>query len=291
MNTSANEKMRKEFDKWADSYGLEYEPGYSKLVRSDCFAAWQAALSTVHTQEVSEEAVGEIEKIAEWLDNSATLAQSDFDSPPEPQSQFDYELIQAAARLRELCGQLQASQQQEQSGEAPDPYNLHCETCNGHGYVPFSIRHGETDFEDGEQECPVCDGVGKAPKHVQDLQARYQEVRSELHALNIKIGMESVLGTSPAPPTATAIAAMVIKQAAEAVRNVYAKSTQSPDEFGILSDAANAVLAITPANAEAELSALMMEVAKAINEEHFLGGGDLSSEQMLIVVRQAIKDM
>jgi hypothetical protein len=95
-------------------------------------------------------------------------------------------------------------QQQEQSGEAVDAYNLHCETCNGHGFVMHSVRHGESDFEDFEQECPVCDGAGKAPKHVQDLQARYQEVRSELHALNTKIGMESLLGPSPATPTATA---------------------------------------------------------------------------------------
>jgi hypothetical protein len=95
-------------------------------------------------------------------------------------------------------------QQQEQSGEAVDAYNLHCETCNGHGFVTYSIRHGESDFEDFEQECPVCDGAGKAPKHVQDLQARYQEVRSELHALNTKIGMESLLGPSPTTPTATA---------------------------------------------------------------------------------------
>lgn len=50
--TTENEKaVREAFDKWADSYGLQYEPGYSKLVLADCFAAWQAALSTVHTQE------------------------------------------------------------------------------------------------------------------------------------------------------------------------------------------------------------------------------------------------
>jgi hypothetical protein len=87
-------------------------------------------------------------------------------------------------------------EQQEQSGEVVDAYNLHCKTCNGHGFVTYSVRHGESDFEDFEQECPVCDGAGKAPKHVQDLQARYQEVRSELHALNMKIGMDSVLAKS-----------------------------------------------------------------------------------------------
>lgn len=141
MNTSDNEKMREALwyvgaqndalyiinskprpsndDQWNDSpHGPTMALLVAGLTQEQAQAICDAHNSTVHTQEVSGEAVGEIEKIAEWLDNSATLAQSGFDSPPEPQSQFDYELIQAAARLRELCSQLQASQQQEQSGEA-----------------------------------------------------------------------------------------------------------------------------------------------------------------------------
>jgi hypothetical protein len=224
-------------------------------------------------------------------------------------------------------------QQQEQSGEAVDAYNLHCETCNGHGFVMHSVRHGESDFEDFEQECPVCDGAGKAPKHVQDLQARYQEVRSELHALNMKIGMESLLGPSPttptatasqesapgqeavawnkrkygedlirdiceedepkegayavmvdldwlkefiidtipdlylAPPTSTAIAAMVIKQAVDKCNEPIQDEAinEMPGIAWARNYMVNKLRALTPANAEAELVKVIMKV---INEAH-----------------------
>lgn len=47
---------------------------------------------------------------------------------------------------------------------APDPK---CETCNGAGNVRQSERVGESDFDEWDIDCPVCDGCGKAPASVQ----------------------------------------------------------------------------------------------------------------------------
>jgi hypothetical protein len=232
-------------------------------------------------------------------------------------------------------------QQQEQSVEAVDAYNLHCETCNGHGFVVHSVRHGESDFEDFEQECPVCDGAGKAPKHVQDLQARYQEVRSELHALNMKIGMESLLGPSPttptitasqesapgqeaaayilrneydeyrleplegfnikqfpveqeiklypAPPTSTAIAAMVIQKAAE-ICNKRGIAEKDLSEASLTAfNLEEQIKELLPANAEAELEALMMKVAKQYHNK--FGYVWASEEDRRAIVHRVLDEM
>jgi hypothetical protein len=80
-------------------------------------------------------------------------------------------------------------------------------------------------------------------------------------------------------PTSTAIAAMVIKQAAEICREAATRfllaaegadihsqeHTQLRMNAGVLDVAASEILALTPANAEAELEALMMKVAEAVD--------------------------
>ena len=45
MNDQQLTAERAAFEKWAEEYGLIYEPNYSVLTKEDCFAAWQAALA------------------------------------------------------------------------------------------------------------------------------------------------------------------------------------------------------------------------------------------------------
>lgn len=63
-----------------------------------------------------------------------------------------------------------------------------CATCGGNGEVTAQQRVGESEFEEWQETCPVCDGAGNAPKHVQELQERYEKVSRELHALKVEIG-------------------------------------------------------------------------------------------------------
>jgi hypothetical protein len=72
-----------------------------------------------------------------------------------------------------------------------------------------------------------------------------------------------------APPTSTAIAAMVIKQAVEALRDeIYPMDSLSKKESEAL---LHAVISTLPANAEAELEALMMRVAELRDQESAKG--------------------
>lgn len=94
-----------------------------------------------------------------------------------------------------------------------------------------------------------------------------------------------------APPTSTAIAAMVIKQAAEKCEE-WAKTAE---HFGFDGDAdqyrklKSEILALTPANAEAELEALMIEATKRgmsyEEANHEAGTGNMHEAATAIVRR------
>ena len=60
-----------------------------------------------------------------------------------------------------------------------------CETCGGRGQVTQSERVGESDFNEWEIDCPVCDGAGHAPgslqKHVAALNARIDKLQREAY--------------------------------------------------------------------------------------------------------------
>jgi hypothetical protein len=71
-----------------------------------------------------------------------------------------------------------------------------------------------------------------------------------------------------APPTSTAIAARVIRQAAKVCDRHHELAGQGkPQERLVIECLKEDLLALTPANAEAELEALMMKVAEAVNKE------------------------
>jgi hypothetical protein len=70
------------------------------------------ALAALQSQvpDGGEQAVAtELVQMAEWLDNNANYIQMDYDHPPEPGSQFDFELVQASGRLREIAYSLRPS--------------------------------------------------------------------------------------------------------------------------------------------------------------------------------------
>lgn len=68
---------------------------------------------------------------------------------------------------------------QFQLGQPADPL---CETCGGKGHVMAYSRVGETDFDEWEATCPVCDGAGAAPAYVQKLYAQLTEVITNQNA-------------------------------------------------------------------------------------------------------------
>ena len=57
MNDQQLATERAAFEKWAEEYGLIYEPNYSELTKKDCFAAWQAALAQRKPVHSDDEAV------------------------------------------------------------------------------------------------------------------------------------------------------------------------------------------------------------------------------------------
>lgn len=54
----------------------------------------------VNAQPDFAELLPRLDNLADWLDSSANLGGGGPDHPPEPASQFDYELCQAASELR-----------------------------------------------------------------------------------------------------------------------------------------------------------------------------------------------
>jgi hypothetical protein len=79
----------------------------------------------------------------------------------------------------------------------------------------------------------------------------------------MRAAYEAGRNSSTATPTATAVAAMVIKQAADLVRESLEGRAGDMLE--------SEILALTPANAEAELEALMMRVAELRDQESAKG--------------------
>jgi hypothetical protein len=87
------------------------------------------------------------------------------------------------------------------------------------------------------------------------------------------------------PPTSTAIAAMVIKEAAEACRG---RARTLPAMAAVEAEkCAHTVLALSPANAESELEALMMKVATAVAEES--RGGIKADDYTLMLLRPIVR--
>ena len=78
------------------------------------------------------------------------------------------------------------------------------------------------------------------------------------------------------PPTSTAIAAMVIKQAATKVGYTWGVAAEKT------------VLSVLPANAEAELEALMMKVAEALNKE--FGAAKFHEHELPAIVRRVLDE-
>ena len=74
-----------------------------------------------------------------------------------------------------------------------------CRTCGGRGTVNRSERVGESDFEEWEDDCPVCGGAGSAPEHVQKLQAALEAAWLDLHNLRMRVGASSLFAAAPQP--------------------------------------------------------------------------------------------
>lgn len=72
-----------------------------------------------------------------------------------------------------------------------------CRTCGGRGTVNRSERVGESDFEEWEDDCPVCGGAGSAPEHVQKLQAALEAAWLDLHTLRMRVGASSLFAAAP----------------------------------------------------------------------------------------------
>jgi hypothetical protein len=98
VNTENEKAMRTLFDEWADKYGLPKE-GDLKLVREDCYAAWQAALQS----QVSNTDV--LEKIVKVADE-------------QPFCSIGHIVEHVVPEIRDALAAPKAPQQQEQSGEA-----------------------------------------------------------------------------------------------------------------------------------------------------------------------------
>jgi hypothetical protein len=92
-----------------------------------------------------------------------------------------------------------------------------------------------------------------------------------------------------APPTSTAIAAMVIKQAAEILAGMRWRAIKL-DHIDVLSKAEQAILKITPANAKAELEARMMKVAKLVYAEFVKYGKTADLDIMNAIVRRVLDE-
>ncbi len=60
-----------------------------------------------------------------------------------------------------------------------------CGTCGGRGQLTQRERVGESDFNEWDIDCPVCDGVGHAPECVQNhiafLNSRIAALKKEAH--------------------------------------------------------------------------------------------------------------
>jgi hypothetical protein len=99
------------------------------------------------------------------------------------------------------------------------------------------------------------------------------------------------LGTTQeaAPPTSTAIAAMVIKQAAEILAGMRWCAIKL-DHIDLLSKAEQAILKLSPANAEAELEALMMKVAEEVHTVTMRTGGPVWDNDLRAIVRRVLDE-
>jgi hypothetical protein len=266
-------------------------------------------------QEQSGEAVAELWKMAEWLDNSATLAQSDFDSPPEPQSQFDYELIQAAARLRELCGQLTspATPTATASQESSSPHGRDADwalamaqalgTNSGYSVpiVPdadafrklFDAVRASQESAPSNQDCEGA-SLGQEVVRFIDVWKKYmpaplpEEMQTYRWCETFwKEGRQSI--TSP-----TSTAAMVIKQAAECITSTFNEIKFKDNDTQLcvkaaLGDALLKLKALTPANAEAELEALMMKVAEEALDAQEEWPSHLTGDEIRAIVQSVIR--
>jgi hypothetical protein len=192
-------------------------------------------------------------------------------------SGYSVPIVPTAEAFRELFAAIRSNppQQQEQSREATLVYALRaarpfvvlCDNCGDEG-------RKETlkliDAAIGNDSSPATPTATASQESVPG-----QEPVAWIYAENAGKGREYITRAKPewqnpqdladaevvitplylTPPTSTAIAAMVIKQAAEAVKQVvYSKGLAGTDtELACM----RSILALTPANAEAELEALI----------------------------------
>jgi hypothetical protein len=99
-----------------------------------------------------------------------------------------------------------------------------------------------------------------------------------------------------APPTSTAIAAVVIKQAAEICDEIIRIEESSPGARAFAAHIKDKILALTPANTEAELEALMMKVAEEVRlqickAQRTTGDYYLSMDELVAIVRRVLDEM
>lgn len=87
----------------------------------------------------------------------------------------------------------------QHAGEAREPV---CRTCNGRGTVNRWERVGESDFNEWEEDCPVCGGAGHAPEHVQKLQDQLIATRQDLHNAQMRIATADLKALIAAPQPA-----------------------------------------------------------------------------------------
>ena len=80
-------------------------------------------LEPVNAQPDFAELLPRLDNLADWLDSSANLGGGGPDHPPEPASQFDYELCQAASELRLIRAAIAAA---EAAQPEPGPYAHWC---------------------------------------------------------------------------------------------------------------------------------------------------------------------
>jgi hypothetical protein len=134
-------------------------------------------------------------------------------------------------------------------------------------YAEFYAKHGQTVMTP-EPESGRIPVYATPPQQEQSGEAVAWVDHDSMNCLRWKEGTMrgDLIQNRPlffAPPTSTAIAAMVIKQAAKVVK-CYA-SIRKQDQ------AVAEVMALLPANAEAELETLMMRVAELRDQESAKG--------------------
>jgi hypothetical protein len=180
------------------------------------------------------------------------------------------------------------------------PELLPCPFCGGHNLEIANTHTPSFWVQCNDCEAQVSGGYFKGPQrdtkfsYSDDPQGPYEAGFNDLHPEYKKAALSAIhaWNNRVAPPTSTAIAARVIQTAAE----VCEKWAKEADHRGYEGDAAlyrklkSEIASITPANAEAELEALMMKVAEASFTSGYDTANGEEAEDVPAIVRRVLEE-